>query len=312
MFRLGFKYDTHTNMLSATKNALVVEEYLTKEIRLRRGVGSLDSAQHPKVHISHFGIIPKNLQPGKCWLIFDLSHPKCESVNNGIEQEVRSLQYSRTSDNGPSEKRKTSLQRTPSVLWIEVSVVRLGRSFLWRMISLSTVAKELHHRIQMNKGFTLVGMFSTSIKSNWHVCSVIRSRPVAMIASGSWGCGAFTSSGEWFQFVWLDSWSSVVITVKELFPIVNGLALWGKQWHGKTINWKWKCDNAAAVAIVNSGKSKDDRAMHLMRSLLFFLAHYNAFVVAPPELTMVLQMRYSEMMHLLFCCRYLLPALCLS
>ena len=43
---------------------------------------------------------------------------------------------------------------------------------------------------------------------------------------------------------------------------------------------KWRCDNAAAVAIVNSGKSKDDRAMHLIRSLFFFLALYNVFVVA--------------------------------
>ena len=52
---------------------------------------------------------------------------------------------------------------------------------------------------------------------------------MAMITSGSWGCGAFTSSGEWFQVVWPDSWSSVHITVKELLPIVIGVALWGKQ-----------------------------------------------------------------------------------
>ena len=70
-FRLGSKHDTHTcksaksNVLSATKNALVVEEYLTKEIRLRKVVGPLDPAQHPKVHISRFSVIPKNHQPGK-------------------------------------------------------------------------------------------------------------------------------------------------------------------------------------------------------------------------------------------------------
>ena len=32
-------------------------------------------------------------------------------------------------------------------------IVRPGRSFLRRMISLSTVAKELHHRIRLNGGF---------------------------------------------------------------------------------------------------------------------------------------------------------------
>ena len=34
------------------------------------------------------------------------------------------------------------------------------------------------------------------------------------------------------------------------------------------------CDNAAMVAIINSGMSKDERAMHLMRCLFFFLAKF--------------------------------------
>ena len=55
-------------------------------------MGPLDPAQHPKVHISRFGVIPKNHQPGKWRLIVDLSHPKGESVNDGIEPEVCSLQ----------------------------------------------------------------------------------------------------------------------------------------------------------------------------------------------------------------------------
>ena len=35
-----------------------------------------------------------------------------------------------------------------------------------------------------------------------------------------------------------------------------------------------RCDNAAVVAIVNSGRSKVERAMHLMRCLSFFLARW--------------------------------------
>ncbi len=46
-------------------------------------------------------------------------------------------------------------------------------------------------------------------------------------ASGSWGCGAFESSGEWIQLKLPESWSSIHITVKELLPIVIGIALWG-------------------------------------------------------------------------------------
>ena len=58
-------FQKSTSLSTLSKNALVVEEYLTKEIRLRRVVGPLDPAQHPKVHISRFGVIPKNHQPGK-------------------------------------------------------------------------------------------------------------------------------------------------------------------------------------------------------------------------------------------------------
>ena len=40
-----------------------------------------------------FGVIPKNLQPGKCRLIVDLSHPKGKSVNDGIPKHLCSLKY---------------------------------------------------------------------------------------------------------------------------------------------------------------------------------------------------------------------------
>ena len=61
--------------------------------------------------------------------------------------------------------------------------------------------------------------------------------------------------------------------MKELLPIVIGAAVWGSQWKGVSV--LCRCDNAAVVAIVNSGRSKVERAMHLMRSLFFFLARWN-------------------------------------
>ena len=90
-------------------------------------------------------------------------------------------------------------------------------------------------------------------------------------ASGNWGCGAYTSQGRWFQFQWPPAWASTHITVKELLPIVLSCAVWRRGWKGKTV--KCLCDNAAVVAIINSGRSKDNRAMHLMRCLSFFLAY---------------------------------------
>jgi len=89
-------------------------------------------------------------------------------------------------------------------------------------------------------------------------------------ASGNQGCGAFTSTGDWFFLEWLESWADVHITVKKLLPIVIGVVLWGKQWGGKVVSCC--CDNAAVVNILRSGWCKNDLAMHLLRSLFFCMA----------------------------------------
>ena len=75
------------------------------------------------------------------------------------------------------------------------------------------------------------------------------------------------------QLEWPESWRKVHIAVKELLPVVLGVALWGSQWLGRNI--RCRCCNAAMVAILNFGSSKEDLAMHLMRNLFFFLASFN-------------------------------------
>ena len=71
---------------------------------------------------------------------------------------------------------------------------------------------------------------------------------------------------------WPYAWRSIHITVKELLPIVMGVALWGRQWQGGSV--VCRCDNAAVVAILKSGWCKDNLVMHLLQSLLFWLAMY--------------------------------------
>ena len=85
--------------------------------------------------------------------------------------------------------------------------------------------------------------------------------------SGGLGCGAFTSSEDWFQLQWPDSWVSVHNTVKELLPIVLDGAVWGPPWRGRTV--RCQCDNVAVVVIVRSGTSRNPLVMHLMRCLSF-------------------------------------------
>ena len=114
-----------------------------------------------------------------------------------------------------------------------------------------------------------------------HDVGIIKSHYVATItsdASGTWGCGAFSSRGEWFQLEWPDSWRGLHITIQELLPIVLSVALWGGQWHDSTV--RCRCDNAAVVAIVNKGTSRCDKAMQLMHSLFLFTAKYNLILSA--------------------------------
>jgi len=164
-------------------------------------------------------------------------------------------------------------------------VVRPGRTFLRRMISLSCVASELHHHIRLNRGFRSDLQWWAQFLPTWNGTSMmtatVRSPPAAVIttdASGSWGCGGFSSLGHWFQLQWPESWKELHITVKVFSPVVLGVTLWGKQWCGTCI--RCNCDNAAVVAILNSGSSKNERVMHFMRSLFFILARYNMIISA--------------------------------
>ena len=47
------------------------------------------------------------------------------------------------------------------------------------------------------------------------------------------------------------------------------VAIWGKVWRGKTV--RCVCDNAAVVAIVNSGRSRNDLVMAPNEVLIFLL-----------------------------------------
>ena len=43
-------------------------------------------------------------------------------------------------------------------------------------------------------------------------------------ASGSWGCGAVTDTGTFFQVQWPDSWAQVDIAVKGMLLVVIAVA----------------------------------------------------------------------------------------
>ena len=158
-------------------------------------------------------------------------------------------------------------------------VVPPGRTFLRRMIDTSMLATQNHHHIRLDYGFRSDLHWWSLFLDRWNGVRILSSGSnthkavVTSDASGSWGCGAFLDDGRWFQISWQGFWSQVHITVKELLPVVVACAVWGRTTQGNSI--RIRCDNAAVVAILRSGTSKDKLAMHLMRCLAFFRAEFN-------------------------------------
>ena len=98
-FRIGFDRRHHLiqakdNMPSTKNNPDVVTAYLRNEAQARRIIGPLSLPENQTdIHISRFGVIPKQHQPCKWRLILDLSCPQEACVNAGISRDLCSLQY---------------------------------------------------------------------------------------------------------------------------------------------------------------------------------------------------------------------------
>ena len=163
-------------------------------------------------------------------------------------------------------------------------VIKPGRSFLRQMIELSKGVHELHYQVHLNTVFRS-DLYGGAVFSQfgmglvlclaWHTSSP-RLRLLQMPRGpGVVGHSHLMVSG--FSLCWPSSWDKTYITAKELLPIVLGTAVWGSAWKGCTV--LCLSDNAAVVAIVNSGQSKMDRAMHLMKCLSFFLARWGISLV---------------------------------
>ena len=181
--------------------------------------------------------------------------------------------------------RKRHLLSVVGILSHAFKAVRAGRSFVRRLIDLSTSVRKLDRFVRLSREaradiewWVQFGLDWNGTAMMWHVD---RSRPDVVLtsdastsdASGAWGCGAWWET-RWFQLQWLGLGESASygITAKELLPIVVAVASWGKAWQGKAV--LARCDNMAVVAIVNSGSSREAEAMHLRRCLAFLEAKW--------------------------------------
>ena len=165
-------------------------------------------------------------------------------------------------------------------------VILPGRSFVSHLIALSTTAKKLHHRIQINNECRLdLAMWSLFLR-NWNGVSFFINDNITKAADIQLYTDATqTSFGGFYQNQWfqgdfplelLDEQTSMAFY--ELYPIVMACVLWGHNWNRKRI--LFHCDNMATVDIITKGRSKVQSIMKLMRKLTFHASTHHFIVHA--------------------------------
>ena len=150
------------------------------------------------------------------------------------------------------------------------------------MIDLMKIAKAPKHHVRLTAEFRSDLQWWALFLLEWNGRSILPlpnpAHTVTSDASGSWGCGAVSDSGEYFQVQWPSSWTTTNIAIKEMVPVVISVAIWGRKWTESTL--RIRSDNMAVVHALTSGAAKDPRLMHLLRCLHFFTARHQISICA--------------------------------
>ena len=184
-----------------------------------------------------------------------------------------------------SQCSKRDLLSLIGTLSFAAKVVPAGRTFLRRMIDLSTTAPRLLSTITLNEGLRLDIHWWQAFTTPWSGRSFFllpNWTPAPDLdlytdSSGSIGFGAYWC-GEWFNGHWPPELAERSIQFKELYPIVLAASVWGHRW--ATLRVRFLCDNQAVVHCIVSGSSHCPHMMHLLRNLFLFAARFNFTVSA--------------------------------
>ena len=155
-------------------------------------------------------------------------------------------------------------------------VIRPGRIFLRRLITLSTTVTQLHHHISLNK--------EAKADIQWWIQNLphlnrnsiipdpltINSDDLKLYTDASnTGFGAIYDTA-WIQAQWPPHLHHHSIDFKELFAILAACLTWGGKWQGKRIIFF--TDNQPISQIWNSGSSPSSELMSLIRKLYLLAA----------------------------------------
>ena len=157
-------------------------------------------------------------------------------------------------------------------------VVKPGRMFMRRLITLSTTVSRLGHHISLNADSRADIQWWIDFLPSWNGVCVMQSEPVTSAAlslfTDASGLGFGAVFGHlWFSSEWSPTLSKYHVNIQELFAIVAAVLTWGTAWRDQQI--LLFTDNMAITHVWRSGSSSDVIIMKLIRYLFLFCAKLN-------------------------------------
>lgn len=179
-------------------------------------------------------------------------------------------------------RNKVTLKELQSLLGLLNFACRIvvpGRAFLRRLYNLTLGVKKPHHHIRLCTGskddlrvwLSFLEKYngkSLILEKIWLSADLLHLYTDA--SSKGFGC---ILDAEWSFGEWPNSWANDHITVKETYPIVLAIALFGEKLQNKCI--VLHCDNMAVVEILNKQSSKHMKIMSFVRQFVFLILKWN-------------------------------------
>ena len=179
--------------------------------------------------------------------------------------------------------RKVRLQALQSIIGLLsfcCAVAFPDRCFLRRLVDLTVGISRPNHRVTLNRAarrdlsawLIFVEFFKGSsllLQDRWVTSP---SLDLYTDAAGSLGFGALFKT-HWIMGAWPEQIKDIPITIKEMFPIVLALEIWGQELRDQCIILH--IDNIAVVYILNKQSSKDKDIMVLVRRFVLACMKFN-------------------------------------
>ena len=180
---------------------------------------------------------------------------------------------------------KRELLSLIGVLSFAAKVVKSGRTFLRRLIDLSTVVSGLGHHISLNRQARADIFWWQEFLPSWNGVEFFQEG-----ISTSFDLWFFTDASDvgmggvlgnnWFSVGWPRGFSADCCSTnfQEIFAIFTAVTIWGSELCNKQI--LIYCDNETVVTVVNSGTCKNNRIMDVVRGIFFVCAKNNISLFA--------------------------------